>query len=225
MRRARLVAKPPEANGRPRRRKSPGICLAAMYTASGALPDWENFWRHSQYGLAPAMTPNCKIVLPTEKFRLEEINMPEKLASALAGQAVYVEVPPEALAETLRLDLDDLPDGLPFFVGDDGTAWNGYWPARVFYTDATGRTWRLPRHWLTEGVSPAGGDDIAFHVASGAYIATMNVGTYAPPADQNRIPRFCPEAPVNPSPSSELVLNTIEGRLWPCRQKITAYRN
>ena len=100
------------------------------------------------------MTPNCEIILPTEKFRLEEINIPEGLASALAGQAVDVEVHPEVPAETQRLDLENLPDGLPFFVGDDGIAWNGYWPARVLYTDATGRTWRLPRHWLTEGVSP-----------------------------------------------------------------------
>ncbi len=100
------------------------------------------------------MTPTCKIVLPSERFRLEEINMPEDLASALAGQAVDVEVHPETPTETLRLDLDGLPDGLPFLIGDDGIAWNGYWPARVFYTDASGRTWRLPRHWLSGGVSP-----------------------------------------------------------------------
>jgi hypothetical protein len=100
------------------------------------------------------MSPTCKIHLPSERFRLEEINMPEELASALAGQAADVEALPEAPAGTRRLDPDDLPDGLPFLVGDDGTAWNGYWPARVLYTDASGRTWRLPRHWLTEGISP-----------------------------------------------------------------------
>ena len=72
--------------------------------------------------------------------------MPEVLASALAGQAVDAEVHPEAPAGTLRLDLNALPDALPFLVGDDGTLWNGYWPARVFYTDAGGRTWRLPCH-------------------------------------------------------------------------------
>jgi len=100
------------------------------------------------------MTPTCKIVLPGERFRLEEINMPEELASALAGQAVDVEVLAEAPAGTLQLDLDGLPDGLPFLVGDDGIAWNGYWPARVLYTGADSRVWRLPRHWSTEGVSP-----------------------------------------------------------------------
>jgi hypothetical protein len=100
------------------------------------------------------MTSTHLIILPCERFRLEEINMPEELASALAGQAVDVEVHPEAPAETLRLDLEDLPDGLPFLIGDDGIAWNGCWPERVFYKDATGRAWRLPRHWLSEGVSP-----------------------------------------------------------------------
>jgi hypothetical protein len=100
------------------------------------------------------MTSTCKIILPSEKFRLEEINMPEELAATLAGQTVDAEALPEAEAGTQRLDLDNLPDGLPFLVGDDGTARNGYWPARVLYTDASGRTWRLPRHWLTEGVSP-----------------------------------------------------------------------
>jgi hypothetical protein len=100
------------------------------------------------------MTPTCKIILPSERFRMEEINMPEDLASALAGQAVDAEALPEAPAGTLRLDLNDLPDGLPFLVGDHGILWNGYWPARVFYTDACGRTWRLPGHWLTESVSP-----------------------------------------------------------------------
>jgi len=100
------------------------------------------------------MTPSRRIVLPSEKFRLEEINMPEELASALAGQAVGVDVLPEVPAGTHCLDLDSLPDGLPFQVGDGGIAWNGYWPSRALYTDAGGRTWRIPRHWLTEGVSP-----------------------------------------------------------------------
>jgi hypothetical protein len=95
-----------------------------------------------------------RIALPSEKFRLEEINMPEELASALAGQAVDIVVFPEAPAGTRLLDPDGLPDGLPFLFGGDGTAWNGCWPARLLYTDASGRTWRLPRHWLTEGVSP-----------------------------------------------------------------------
>ena len=95
-----------------------------------------------------------QIILPSEKFRLEEINMPEELATTLAGQAVTVDVLPEAPPVTLRLNLNDLPDGLPFLIDEDGIAWNAYWPARVLYTDAGGRVWRLPRHWLSDGVSP-----------------------------------------------------------------------
>jgi hypothetical protein len=98
------------------------------------------------------MTSTHRIILPSERFRLEEINMPEELASVLAGQAVDAEALPEEPPLTHRLDLEGLPDALPFLIGDDGIAWNGYWPARVFYTDAGGRTWRLPRHWLTEGL-------------------------------------------------------------------------
>jgi hypothetical protein len=49
--------------------------------------------------------------------------MPEDLASALAGQAVDAEVHPEVPAGTLRLDMNDLPDGLPFLIGDDGIAY------------------------------------------------------------------------------------------------------
>jgi hypothetical protein len=100
------------------------------------------------------MTSTRRIVLPGETFRLEEINMPTELASALAGQAVDVEVHPEVPTGTLRLDVNDLPDGLPFEIGDDGIARNSDWPARVLYTDASGHTWRLPRHWVSEGVSP-----------------------------------------------------------------------
>jgi hypothetical protein len=132
----------------------PGYPWLALYTVSGVLPVWENAWRHTRYSLAPAMISTCKIVLPSERFRLEEINMPEVLASALAGQAVDAEVHPEAPAGTLRLDLNALPDGLPFLVGDDGILWNGYWPERVLYMGADSRVWRLPRHWLSGGVSP-----------------------------------------------------------------------
>jgi hypothetical protein len=144
---------PPEKDAHPVAAGVPEYAWLALYTVSGALPVWENAWRHIWYSLAPPMTPNCKIVLPGETFRLEEINMPGGLASALAGQAVDAEVLPEAPAGTLRLDLNDLPDALPFLIGDDGTLWNAYWPARVFYTDAGGRTWRLPRHWLKQGAS------------------------------------------------------------------------
>jgi len=103
--------------------------------------------------------------------------MPEEVAPALAGQAVDAEVHPEVPAGTLRLlNLNALPDGLPFLDGDDGIVWNGYWPARVLYTDASGRTWRLPRHWLSGGVSPI--------IEASRYEATHRSGwleTWCPP--------------------------------------------
>ena len=32
--------------------------------------------------------------------------------------------------------------------------WNDYSPARIRFTDPEGRTWHLPRHWLTTGGTP-----------------------------------------------------------------------
>ena len=93
-------------------------------------------------------------MLPSEKFRLEEINMPKELAASLAGQSVAVEVLPEEPPATLCLDQDYPPDGLPILIDECGIAWNDHWPMRVLYTDAGGRSWRLPRHWLSGGISP-----------------------------------------------------------------------
>jgi hypothetical protein len=100
------------------------------------------------------MASTLQLALPNDRFRLEEINMPEDLASALAGQRVDVEVLPEEPPATRRIDLDDPPPGLPVLIDPGGAAWNDYWPIRVLYRDAGGRAWRLPRHWLSDGVSP-----------------------------------------------------------------------
>jgi hypothetical protein len=80
--------------------------------------------------------------------------MPEDLASALAGQRVDVEVLPEEPPMTRRFELDNIPMGLPMLLDRDGVPWNDHWAAQVLYTDAEGRVWRLPRHWLSDGVSP-----------------------------------------------------------------------
>ena len=95
-----------------------------------------------------------QIILPSEKFRLEEINLPEELATSLAGREITVDVLPEEPPLTRRLDLNDPPDGLPILIDEEGVAWNAYSPPRVLYTDVDGRVWRLPRHWLSGGVSP-----------------------------------------------------------------------
>jgi hypothetical protein len=53
------------------------------------------------------MASTRQFTLPDERFRLEEINMPEELAAALLGQSVAVEVLPEVPSRTLRIDLDN----------------------------------------------------------------------------------------------------------------------
>jgi hypothetical protein len=95
-----------------------------------------------------------QLALPSDSFRLEEINLPEELSARLAGQTVAVEVLPEEPATTRRFDFDDIPIGMPMLLDPDGLPWNAFWAPRVLYTDADGRTWRLPRHWLSGGVSP-----------------------------------------------------------------------
>jgi len=110
------------------------------------------------------MASTLQLALPNDRFRLEEINMPEDLASALAGQTVDVEVLPEEPPATRRIDPDDPPPGLPILIDPEGAAWNDYWPIRVLYREAGGRAWRLPRHWLSGGVSPV--------VEAGRYEAT-----------------------------------------------------
>jgi hypothetical protein len=100
------------------------------------------------------MTSTQQLALPNEKFRLEEINMPEKLAASLAGQTVAVDVLPEELPMALRRHRNDPPDGLPTLIVEGSVEWYDPWPVRVLYTDADGRIWRVPRHWLSDGVSP-----------------------------------------------------------------------
>ena len=101
------------------------------------------------------MSPQeAELTLPSDCFRLEEINLPEDLAAALAGKAIPVDVLPEVPPMALRLDLDDPPVGLPIVIDEDGVAWNDHWSIRVLFTDPDGRVWRLPRHWLSGGVSP-----------------------------------------------------------------------
>jgi hypothetical protein len=95
-----------------------------------------------------------QLTLPSDRFRLEEINLPEELSARLVGQTVAVEVLPEEPAMTRRFDLDNIPTGLPMVLDREGVPWNAFWASRVLYTDAEGRTWRLPRHWLSGGVSP-----------------------------------------------------------------------
>ena len=100
------------------------------------------------------MTSTQQLALPNEKFRLEEINMPQDLAAWLAGQSVTVNVFPEEPPMARRLERNDPPDGLLTFVDGYGMEWNDHRAVRVLYTDSESRIWRFPRHWLSDGVAP-----------------------------------------------------------------------
>ena len=84
-----------------------------------------------------------RIRLPIEAYRLEEINLPEDLAQQLAGQMVEVEVVPQELPGTRRVEITDSPA----LIARDGTVWNDYRPTRLSFQDTEGRKWNLPRHW------------------------------------------------------------------------------
>lgn len=80
------------------------------------------------------MASTQQFILPDDRFRLEEINMPEELAAALVGRTVAVLVLPEVPPRTLRIDLNNPPEvRVSVTVDDDGTAWNDYWPVRVLF--------------------------------------------------------------------------------------------
>jgi len=89
-----------------------------------------------------------KITLPDDAIPLEEPNFPTGLAAALAGKTVTVEMLPEEAPATKRAE----PNENPVWIDREGNRWNDYRPTRVLYTDAQGRVWRLPRHWLTRAV-------------------------------------------------------------------------
>lgn len=89
--------------------------------------------------------------LPAQPFRLEQINLPEELASTLAGQSVTVEVLPEAMPRMYAVETNNIPADVPVLIDRDGTMWNDYWPMRVSFRDHEGRTWNIPRYWVETG--------------------------------------------------------------------------
>jgi len=96
------------------------------------------------------MTDKSQLRLPRDEFRLEEVNLPGNLSRSLVGESLLVEVLPEELPGTRKVD----PDDVPCWIEPDGTYWNDYRPIRVSFTDADGRVWRLPRGWLNLDTTP-----------------------------------------------------------------------
>ncbi len=86
-----------------------------------------------------------EMTLPGDAIQLEEVNLPTDMAAALAEKTVTVEVLLEEAPGTRRAE----PEENLVLIDRQGNRWNDYRPTRVLYTDAQGRVWRLPRHWLT----------------------------------------------------------------------------
>lgn len=81
-----------------------------------------------------------------ERFRFEEINMPEEPTAALARQPVGVKVLPEEQSGSRCIGLKNPPLRASALI-DDGAAWSSHWPVPALSTDADGRKWKIPRDW------------------------------------------------------------------------------
>ena len=84
------------------------------------------------------------IKLPSDAAQLEEANLPRDLATALAGKAEPVELLWERAPNPRRLEPWDT-NGL---IDREGKWWSEHHPLQVFFRDDSGKTWRLPRHWV-----------------------------------------------------------------------------
>lgn len=70
------------------------------------------------------MASTQQLILPDDRFRLEEINMTADLAATLAGRTVAVKVLPEVPSRTLRIDLDNpAAVGVSVLVNDNSMEW------------------------------------------------------------------------------------------------------
>jgi hypothetical protein len=79
------------------------------------------------------------LTLPDQRFRLEEANLPPRLARLLAGRTVPVHLLPEKKRASLRPDPDECQ------------------PVQVLFTNPEdGKVWRFPRRWfsLADGKPP-----------------------------------------------------------------------
>lgn len=112
------------------------------------------------------MRDERELRLPAHAVLLEELNLPPAFAQRLAGTSVAIDVLPEERAGTRRLVT---ADGYPVLLKKDGSLWNDYRPLRIEMHCDDGRSWRLPRHWLSALPEPildgsGGADSSSFEV-------------------------------------------------------------
>jgi hypothetical protein len=87
-----------------------------------------------------------QLILPSEAYRLEEINFAAAMAASLRGKQVTVQVFPEEEAFTRRINPPKESSG---WIDPKGNYWNDYQPLILLFTASDGRVWRFPRSWLT----------------------------------------------------------------------------
>ena len=120
------------------------------------------------------------IELPINPMQLEEANFPADLATSLAGQPVGIQIMPEELPATRRIDPNREPKEWSCLIAPDGTIWNDYQPLRISFTDLMGEVWMLPRHWLESPVTSHGPEpDSSYSVGQPVeFSEQMNLPSY-----------------------------------------------
>jgi len=91
------------------------------------------------------LTSPHELTFPTDAVLIAEANLPAGMADLLAGKIIVVAVLPEEQAEIRIVEADEVPS----LVDERGQLWNPYRPIQVEYIDKEGKTWRLPRKWLS----------------------------------------------------------------------------
>lgn len=169
------------------------------------------------------MNSQQQFTLPSETYRLEEINMPSGLASELAGKTVTVKVAPEEEAMTRQITKIDPAEELVFITDPQGITWNDYWPVRVSFRDPQGRLWRIPRHWLTQGAAPLKEEDRYEVIEEVVWREMLHLPTYWDLCDVNIQPQFAWRAAGNawdvsvrarPRQQVEVAWQDSEGKTW-----------
>jgi len=160
------------------------------------------------------------IQLPSEGYRLEEINLPSDLAASLAGQTIEARLYPEQKPFTRKVDYTETPA----LLDRDGVLWNAWRPAMLRFSDDQGRVWNLPRHWQHScDIEPS--SEIVYqkakiietlHLPSEWDLLSINIDSEEAAQAQGRPVRVGVELTPNMPPKVWMVCNpdTPKGTLW-----------
>ncbi len=158
-----------------------------------------------------------RLTLPNKLFLLVETNLPADQVKSLIGQSVAVDILPEELPATRKVD----PSDVPLWIDPKGNYWNDYRPIRVLYTDPEGRVWRFPRKWLHNQPSGPEVDCLVegegtftekLHLPSAWDVWELNIPWTEANRGEGRETEVC--VSVTPKEPPKVVWRDSTGRAW-----------